>query len=78
MAKNLKMQMKLETSMTLEEEIKEFYCNCESRNLRPSTNRYYKDSVRQIYKICPPETKLNVIDEDFWDSYKMALRKKHL
>ena len=64
--------------MTLAEGVEEFMLNCEARNLRPGTIKHYKDSVKQIYKVVPPETLLDDIDEDTWDTYKITLRKKAL
>ena len=74
MSKKLRLTMK--TAMTLEEGITEFYLNCEARNLRAGTIKYYRDSVKQIYKVVPPETPIYTIDEDTWDTYKITLREK--
>lgn len=74
MAKKLRLKMK--TDMTFEEGIKEYFLDCEARNLRPGTIKHYKDSIQQIYKIVPPTTLIKDIDEDTWDSYKITLRKK--
>lgn len=71
-----KLTMKVQTKMTLAEGVEEFILNCEARNLRPGTIKHYKDSVRQIYKVVPPETPIADIDEDTWDTYKITLRKK--
>lgn len=74
MSKKLRLTMK--TAMTLEEGITEFYLNCEARNLRAGTIKHYRDSVKQIYKVVPPETPIHTIDEDTWDTYKITLREK--
>jgi integrase/recombinase XerD len=74
MAKKLRLTMK--TAMTFEEGVEEFYLDCEARNLRSGTIKHYKDSVRQIYKVVPPTTPINEIDEDTWDMYKVTLRQK--
>lgn len=71
-----KLTMKVRTRMTLAEGVEEFMLNCEARNLRPGTIKHYKDSVKQIYKVVPPDTLLDDIDEDTWDTYKITLRKK--
>lgn len=66
----------MQTAMTLEEGVAEFYLDCEARNLRPGTIKHYKDSVTQIYKVVPRDTYIKDIDEDTWDTYKITLRKK--
>lgn len=72
MAKKLRLQM--QTAMTFAEGFEEFILNCEARNLRPGTIRHYTDSIKQIYKYIPAETPIGEIDEDVWDSFKVALR----
>ena len=71
-----KLTMKVQTKMTLAEGVEEFILNCEARNLRPGTIKHYKDSVRQIYKVVPPETPIADIDEDTWDTYKNNFTQK--
>ena len=70
------MTMRMATRMTFEEGVEEFMLNCEARNLRQGTIKHYKDSLVQIYKIIPKDTPIADIDEDTWDRYKLALRKK--
>lgn len=71
-----KITMKIETKKTFEEGVQDFMLNCQARNLREGTIKHYRDSIRQIYKIIPPETPIAEFDEDTWDSYKISLREK--
>lgn len=70
------MKLSMSTAMTFEEGVEEFLLDCAARNLRDGTIKHYKDSIRQIYKTIPPETPIETIDEDTWDTYKITLRKK--
>ncbi len=72
MAKKLRISM--QTAMTFEEGIEEFLLNCEARNLRQGTMKHYRDSIKQLYRYIPPDTAISEIDEDTWDSFRIAMR----
>ena len=42
-----KLRLTMQTAMTLEEGVAEFYLDCEARNLRQGTIKHYKDSVKK-------------------------------
>lgn len=72
MAKKLRISM--QTAMTFEEGIEEFLLNCEARNLRQGTMKHYRDSIKQLYRYIPPDIAISEIDEDTWDSFRIAMR----
>ena len=72
MAKKLRISM--QTAMTFKEGIEEFLLNCEARNLRQGTMKHYRDSIKQLYRYIPPDMPISEIDEDTWDSFRIAMK----
>lgn len=65
-----------EGEKTLDKCLDEFILNCEVKNLRPATIKFYKDYINIFFKFMPYKTLASEINKETIDNYILYLKNK--